>query len=234
MLMAQLQLQTTHPLHGYIPLAVNNVIDFTWYIDSKGYKFLPEKQSSSGQKQIKAYSKHEKEITKTRWVIGKGGPNKEYRPLEKFPTLFRIFARIGKSNDVLDFIEKFGPLTDAGEAGGTGEDVSMVIEWATEMESQLRKFRSDRSNANLIPVTNLKLLLRSDQHGAHLTITPSTIIDAMWLQFGQEVTGGGKILRCMYCSNIFRVGPKHGRKTSLYCCDEHREESNSEKRGRDK
>ena len=45
-------------------------------------------------------------------VVGKGGPLRSYRPLDKFPDLFKIFVKIPRTPEgVLEFINKFGPLT---------------------------------------------------------------------------------------------------------------------------
>ena len=45
-------------------------------------------------------------------VVGKGGSLRSYRPLNKFPELFNIFAKISRTPEgVLDFINEFGPLT---------------------------------------------------------------------------------------------------------------------------
>ena len=48
-------------------------------------------------------------------VVGKGGPLRPYRPLDKFPDLFKIFVKIPRTPEgVLEFISKFGPLTLSG------------------------------------------------------------------------------------------------------------------------
>ena len=96
-------------------MPTTTMINFTWYRDQKGYDFLPETPRSPAR------------------IIGKGGSQKPYRPLDEFPALLRVFASIQRTpGGVLDFIEKFGPLTHNGIAGGKGEKIADVIDCASE------------------------------------------------------------------------------------------------------
>src|SRR5262245_28705191 len=189
-------------------MPATTMINFIWYRDQKGYDLLP--QTSRGPARI----------------VGKGGSPKPYRPLEKFPTLLRVFANIQKTpGGVLDFVEKFGPLTHDGKAGGKGEAVPFVVDCARLMEKRLRHVRGRQDD---IPLNNLGAHLVTDREGVRLEFRPSTLIDALWLQLGQELSGGSKILRCMHCSQLFRAGPGTGRRAdAIFCSAEHRIEFNS-------
>jgi len=52
------------------------MIEFTWHRDKKGYNLIP---GSSPR------------------IVGKGGSQKLYRPLDEFPTLFKAFGNIQKT-----------------------------------------------------------------------------------------------------------------------------------------
>ena len=192
-------------------MPTTTMINFTWYRDQKGYDFLPETSRCPAR------------------IIGKGGSQKPYRPLDEFPTLLRVFANIQKTpGGVLDFIEKFGPLTHNGIAGGKGEKIADVIDCAKLMEKRLRQVSGRQDD---IPLNNLGAHLVTDREGTRLEFRPSTLIDALWLQLGQELSGGSRILRCMHCGQLFRAGPGTGRRAdATFCSDEHRIEFNSLKR----
>ena len=117
-----------------------------------------------------------------------------------------VFANIQKTpGGVLDFIEKFGPLTDNGIAGkGKGEKIADVIDCAKLMEKRLRQVSGRQDD---IPLNNLGAHLVTDGQPTCLEFRPSTLIDALWLQLGQELSGGSRILRCVHCSQLFRAGP---------------------------
>lgn len=108
------------------------MINFTWHRDQAGYKLLPETLRTPAK------------------IIGKGGPQKPYRPLEEFPALLKVFAEIEKTPEgVLGFIEKFGRLTNDPE----GESVPTVIGWARLMEKRLPRVAGRQED---IPPTILK------------------------------------------------------------------------------
>jgi hypothetical protein len=189
------------------------MIAFTWHRDEKGYDLLPETLRLPAR------------------IVGKGGSRISYRPLE-VPTLFRIFANIQKTPEgALGFIENFGPLGLDGVDGGKGEKVSTVIQWAGVMESRLRRVKGRQGD---IPLNRLEAHLVTDRDGVRcLEFRPSTLIDALWLQLGQELSGGTRIHRCILCHQPFRVGPGAARRAdATFCSDEHRIEFNSLKRSR--
>jgi len=185
------------------------MINFTWHRDQAGYKLLSETSRTPAR------------------IVGKGGLQKPYRPLEEFPALLRVFANVQKTpGGVLDFVEKFGRLTHDPK----GESVPTVIGWARLMEERLPRVVGRQED---IPHNNLEAHLVTDRHGIRLEFRPSTLIDALWLQLGQELSGGTKILRCIHCHQMFRAGPGTGRRAdATFCCDEHRIRFNSLERSR--
>ena len=71
-------------------------IDFQWFKDSKGYRILPPK-GLRGER-----------------IVRNGGDLIAYRPLEKIDVLYALLARVETTNDLLDFIGRYGPLTRFG------------------------------------------------------------------------------------------------------------------------
>ena len=183
------------------------MIEFTLHRDEKGYDLLPETARLPAR------------------IVGKGGSLKAYRPLD-IPTLFRHFAKIQKTPvGALGFIEKFGPLSSD---EGKGEKVSTIIEWAEVMEMRLQELKGREDD---IPLNRFEVHLVTDSDGVRLEFRPSTLIDALWLQLGQELSGGGGIQRCILCGMPFRVGPGAARRAdATFCSNVHRIEHNSLKR----
>lgn len=209
------------------------LIDFTWLRDRGGYVLLPARSPRKPANadadwilQVKAT-----EIQPER-IVGKGGDLEERKIIKNFPGLYRTFAKITSPIDLLKFVEKFGALTRAGFAGGNGDVVPTLLDSARAMATQLDKF-GRQSEPFVLPSMNLKLFVTNRKNGARLVFSPATLLDALWLQWALELSGGGKLMQCLYCANLFRAGPGFGRRSdSLFCCDDHRVEFNSFKRSK--
>jgi hypothetical protein len=194
-------------------------IDFQWFRDLKGYRV------SRGL------------------IVARGGELQSYRPLEDFPTLFRIFADQCRSEKgVRDFVHKFGLLaTNPGDLitirvlglpgviSTRGDLVSDVIQQAKWMDKLLG---DHRSGVPQIPLTSLDASLVSGGGSAiRLKLSPSRLIDALWLQMAQSISSGRVLQQCLHCGEAFEVGPGSGRRLDAkFCNDEHRVEFNNRRR----
>jgi hypothetical protein len=210
------------------------VIDFGWSRDTNGYVLLPGRlpRKRSGQSEKEWLLQAEMSEIQPERIVGKGGKLESGKPLQNFPGLYRIFAKITSAADLLAFVEKFGALTYAGFPGGKGDVVPELLESAREMADQLLKFGRRREPV-VLPSTNMKMRIVNEKIGPRLIFSPATLLDALWLQWALELTGGGKIVRCLHCGDLFRAGPGFGRRgDAMFCCDEHRVEWNSLKRSK--
>jgi hypothetical protein len=64
-----------------------------------------------------------------------------------------------------------------------------------------------------------------------LKLEPPSLLDAIWLQFGQAITSDAVLHFCAQCGNTFEAGGKSGRRADAkFCSDECRIEFNSRKR----
>jgi hypothetical protein len=196
-------------------------IDFTWYFDTKGYR------PNRGR------------------LVRKGGKLQAYRPLEDFPTLFRVFVdKCRSERGVVDFISKFGPLnTNPGDLITTrvlglpgfmaagGDSIREVIRQAKWMAKLIRDHKSDIPQ---IPLTSLEAFLLTGSGGEiRLKLSPSRLIDAIWLQVAQSITSGRDLQECLHCGELFEVGPGSGRRLDAkFCKNEHRIAFNNRRRGK--
>ena len=165
-------------------------------------------------------------------IVRRGGELQAYRPLENFPTLFRIFIKECRSeNSVIDFVNKFGPLnTNPGNLITTrvlglpgfmsagGDSIGEVIRQAKSMAKLVGGYKSDVPQ---IPLTSLEAFIATGP--IRLKLSPSRLIDAIWLQMAQSITSGRDVQECLHCGELFEVGPGSGRRLDAkFCRDEHR------------
>jgi hypothetical protein len=206
-------------------------IDFTWHRDANGYRLIPEKPLPAprpGQSRMDQILAMKANDISAR-VVAKGGPLKSYRPLDKFPELFKMFVKIPRTPEgVLEFINKFGPLT----LSVHGDSVPAVLDVADRMQEGLSPRLGGRAD---IPLTKLHAWLANDRAtgGITLKIGPATLRDALWLQLAQNLSSGVKVRQCRHCNEWFRAGPGTSRRADAqFCSDEHRKRYNSLQRSR--
>jgi hypothetical protein len=191
-------------------------LDFTWYRHTEGYRLKDSR------------------------VVPKGESIQSYRPLQDFPTLYKVFVDQCKTErGVREFIDKFGPLSVSpanlitqkvlampGLISTRGDLVTEVIEQAKLMNRQLKGHMIPQ-----LPLTNLGAVLVPDTGAIKLKLSPSRLIDALWLQMAQAISGGQSVKECRQCGIPFKVGPGSGRRfDAKFCCDEHRIAFNSRAR----
>jgi hypothetical protein len=200
-------------------LAQLPIIDFVWSRDPKGYRL---------------------EEGPPRRIV-RNGPNRSEefcRPLGGEE--FRIFASIaGSPSGALEFVQRYGPLTWAGWDETGGDYVDLVIRNADEMRELLNASCEGSSPVTkpgaMSPYSTLHACVIWDPAAKALKwhFQPNTLLDALWLQFGQEVTRGAKIRACQHCGAWFEAGAGTGRRADAkFCSDEHRVNFNSLKRSK--
>jgi hypothetical protein len=203
-------------------------VDFTSYVDGAGYELIPDRtpRLRKGQTWLDLKAKN---IQPAR-IVRKRGRLKAIR-LNDYPLLFSEFAKIETAHGLLEFIAKYGPLTPAG-VGGRGDVVPSLLDQAKRMRKRLQPQRA--KIAPDIPITRLTASLSTNRKGTvSLKIVPATLLDALWLQFGQALTEGAEMHQCKFCQGWFPVGGKSGRRlVAEFCIDEHRKRFNSLARSR--
>src|SRR5437899_3337524 len=98
----------------------NLTFDFPWYKDSKGYRLIPTKpvKQKPGQSMLDAILEMPAKDVQRAWIVRNGGSLLPYEPLSpKIGNLFERFSRIKTEEDVLKFVETYGPLTQNGLRG---------------------------------------------------------------------------------------------------------------------
>jgi hypothetical protein len=222
------------------------LINFEWWKDSKGYRLVEAEPGRRPQRFTHPVFGHEVEESglardwgKPQRVVPRGGKRIPHRPLDKFSDLFKSFSKIKTSEDVLHFIQEFGPLTVDGLSPDHGENVESVVQYAHAFDKWLRStsVRGRKQLASWIgsegqKFANLEASLVADSPGViHLRVTPKSLLGGLWLQLAQNLASGTDIRTCEHCGEWFEVGPQAGRRLdSRFCKDEHRILHNSLKR----
>jgi hypothetical protein len=215
------------------------LIDFVWWRDAEGYRLVadgtPPEPLVFHPLGIRIVS-----ATKPLRLVRLGGDLIPYRPLDQFGTLFRIFANDVKTpKDVLAFAQKFGPLTVAGLDKALGEPAHDTVVHAEGMREFLSFARGDKRllergiDAQLNPLGQIDIALVLDPatNKPKLRLSPSSLLNALWVQFGQALSGDTGLRQCQHCGAWFETGVGTGRRLDAkFCSDEHRIAFNSLKR----
>jgi hypothetical protein len=198
------------------------IIDFAWTRDPKGYRLTDPKP--------------------LRRVVRNGPNGSEVSCRALSGEEFRIFASIATSDtSLLDFVQWYGPLTWDGLDATKGDIVELVMHHARAMRELLTataERHSPSSDGGPVYVgsdSTVRAAVVWDPASKSLRwcFRPHTLLDALWLQFGQAVTRGARLRTCEHCGTWFETGAGTGRRADArFCSDEHRIAFNSLKRSK--
>jgi len=201
--------------------------DFTWYKDLKGYRLIPAKplKLRPGRSILDAKVA---DIQPAR-IVRNGGALQSYRPFDSFPNLFQYFINVPRSEKgVLEFVERFGPLTYEG-LQRDGDVVPSVIDQAEEMLQVMR------GRIIAMPLNKLNAAVVTDHNDMRLKVSPECLLDALWLQLAQAKSGPANFRECLQCHDLFMAGQAYERRADdRFCTDRCRIEHNSLERTRRK
>jgi hypothetical protein len=192
-------------------------IDFEWWRDPTGYRMAGKETDATV---VYHPPKH--------------------RPLHDRPCFQGNGALPISADDVLYFIERFGPLTKNGLDTSKGELVDGILAHSDAMRDLFMVLSGDRARrAKLIadlrmsPFADLDITLELDPASEDLKVRlcPTSLLDAIWLQAARELSSGAAVRQCRHCGDWFETGPRTGRRADAkFCSDEHRIVFNSLKR----
>ena len=169
-----------------------HTIQFNNWRDPQGYRL-------DGQKQF---------------VVRNGKRNDNFEVLEPLnnKALYGAFSNdVVKAEDVLKFVQSYGPLTDQGN--DQGDEVHYVLWHAERMRDLLKLMSARRRTARPAKAFGLPLMplfaginWDAKTNLPRWVMQPHTLLDGLWLQFGQAITRGARIQTCRLCEEWFEVG----------------------------
>jgi hypothetical protein len=218
-------------------------IDFEWSVDDAGYDYVPAELGWAAMSPLDRIAScgllDGTEGDRPDRIVRRGGKLIAYRPFEKINGLYRIFARIGTTAEgLVEFINRFGPLTEGGHDPATGDAVPFVLTAASTMAelltyspeerfSYLSKFDRGLSWTRI----DVSLVANPFTRKPQIALKPPWLLHALWLELGQALSGDISIRKCAHCGGWFEVGPGSGRREDAkFCSDAHRIAFNSRKR----
>ncbi len=211
---------------------------FAWSIDQDGYQPISAEVLPLGV---------ESPILKDPPVGGgwcirrKGGPLKEYWPLEAEPGLARRFAYLSREpQEILDFANEFGFLgfgrLEHPDELAWEEPVSW---WRTHIQGVRHVVEGIDAGAkyemasifnDYVGRDKLSMIFQIETGEGKLPslkMAPTNLLSAMWFQIAEELTGSINIRQCERCPRWFRYGSgTQHRKTKRFCSDRCRKASN--------
>jgi hypothetical protein len=222
-------------------------IDFEWWRDDAGYNYVPAAPGNPGPSEMSPLYALIEPIRsavspgRPARIVRRGGKLVPYRPFDKVDGLYRIFARLGTtSEELLDFVNRFGPLTEYGNQE-CGEEVLFAFSAASAMRDIL--FSSTKERAVYFSRFGDKgvawsridaaLIFNPMTGKPQFRLTPPTLFNALWLELGQALSSDASIRNCLHCGGWFEAGPGTGRRQDAkFCSDAHRIAFNSRKRSK--
>ena len=162
------------------------------------------------------------------FLVPDGQETLRYRPLDKYPALFREFADAKISPEGANaFADKYGLLHTRDDI----EPVEYFFDEINRMRSAVEMWESGLERRNWAPLiqafdrhtrgaASIKFGIASDADRLALHITPNSLISAMWLQFAQAVSVNTQLQRCLWCPTWFVYGTGTGRRKSAHFCSD--------------
>jgi hypothetical protein len=176
-------------------------------------------------------------------IVRNGGSLVSYRPTETLDLIFREFLNADPTDSgVLDFVNRFGPLTRAGNTE-EGEPIKpaidileltiAVIELGALNKDAAKRGLAKFLGADGVTLTGVEVRLLFDERTQTLR-TQQVAFDlraALWLRLVEVLASDIVLRRCGHCNALFTAGLGTGRHLNAkFCSDEHRVLFNSLKR----
>jgi hypothetical protein len=176
-------------------------------------------------------------------IVRLGGGLVPYRPTETLDLIFREFLDSDPTdNGVLDFVNRFGPLTrDGNEEGGEPVQPAIdLLEFMTEIIDLGARNKDVQKRALVIflgadgvrlPGVEVRLVFDERTQALRTQQVAFDLRAALWLRLLEVMASDIVLRRCGHCNALFTAGLGTGRHLNArFCCDEHRVLFNSLKR----
>lgn len=87
------------------------------------------------------------------------------------------------------------------------------------------------AQVNPLSQIDIAIVLDPETTKPKMRLSPSSLLNALWLQFGRSISGDACLRRCQHCDAWFEVGTGTGRRRDAkFCSYDHRVAFNSLKR----
>jgi hypothetical protein len=197
-----------------------SLFEFRWAVDQDGYEIV-RVPAHSGPSVLDNWDEYDV-------IRPRGGPTREYRPLDDYPGLWRRITACYSANDALAFIQQFGLL--APWPGGRQEERVDTVLGTAELIRQIADKIDGKHYAEAVALWNkyevrprlTAGLIPTKRAGRfEFKPIPQNLHGALMLQTGDAIAGNQQWRHCRNdgCPEWFRIGT--GAKTSRreFCSD---------------
>jgi hypothetical protein len=206
---------------------LDRAIQFTVTVETD-YRFVPPLPKRKPQQSLDQILSEPIDAIRPTLIVGSGKRKRQKKNIAHYPQLFRTFADIDSWERLLNFVKRFGRLTDE-EAGDNVDD---LVEEIREMRKAIA-FADKHKRHPPMTVFDLKatVVLNSRTRRIEQRVFPQTLLQALKLQFIYEPVSAAKLSECNYCGEQFRAGLGTNRRADAkFCSHKHQVLFNSEKR----
>jgi len=233
---------------------------FEWFRCPQGYRFasareifqplIDSESNRSNSKEARAEILELINSSEPYSILPNSPERVPYRPLEAQGSLFTVFARVKTPDDLLKFVNLYGPVSEPESRIGDPIDRCLdsarhfreLLSWksrgpkkvATVFEAQLLARwlafyqRTARNAVHKPPSKGLSLSVGSIQlipdpaRGVRLSLTTEDLLGVMLWQLALKLSGTTSFRECRQCGDLFEAGPGcKVRADSRFCCPEH-------------
>lgn len=220
-------------------------IDLEWFRCPRGYRLVHARDVARAKGEIPGSYPDED------WIVPNAEERIGYRPLDEYDLLCVAFSKLKTPDDLLGFINLYGPLTRSSTVWG--DSVAGCLRSSRQFYGLLSY--KDRGPRKLASVFNAQLRARRARsyeaigealpkdydygelnqligtadlvadlaRGIQIRITTEALIGGLWWQLAQKLSGETSIQVCRHCDAFFETGPGTGRHVdATFCCNEHK------------
>jgi hypothetical protein len=213
---------------------LTTLFEFRWDVDQDGYDLvhisIPAIKTATGVALI-AGAGFDYDVIRAR-----GGPRREYRPMQKYEDLWRRFAACADVNQLLEFIGEFGLLYSLPESPNdrnvsrydTLHDPNQLLieaAFARQLAELVDAKRYTESsvlwNERARPKLSAQLLPTRRFERFEFKPVPLDLASAILLQAGEAIALNQEWRRCQNdgCHNSFRIGVGSYTTRRVFCSD---------------
>ena len=78
--------------------------------------------------------------------------------------------------------------------------------------------KGERLEESLISELDARVVFHPAEDTPRLALIPKNLLNALWLQLAQVLTSETAVKSCLYCNELFEVGPGTGRRADARYC----------------
>lgn len=206
-------------------------IDFEWSVAEAGYKIETRRR-----KGIK--SDEEEQM-----IVQCAGPIRTTTPVAVTDNLFLIFSKIFTNEDYIEFANNFGFLTKEGQKAGE-EPLKTWLFLKFGLANMIEVWAGDDESAEIyligeegyVASKNIEAVVKPDKDTGEMRLIfrPTSLLDAINLQFAQTMLSNVTANVCKNCGNLFTAGPggQRSRKDAETCTVECKNNFNNDRKAK--